>query len=124
VPAARRGEERQRQLRAWDFVHSPPWTEHIFVGAGDGPCAILMADVRGEGWQVRYPVSEFAAPRRERGEGGVEPGRGVRRKVRAVAVWLAVGLGLPAVGVAQGKSRFSVARWGAHSRRLAPAKRR
>ena len=20
--------------RAWDFVHCPPWTEHIFVGAG------------------------------------------------------------------------------------------
>jgi hypothetical protein len=61
VPAARRGEERQRQLRAWDFVHSPPWTEHIFVGAGDRPCAILVAGARGEGWQVRYPVSEFAA---------------------------------------------------------------
>src|SRR3954452_17842559 len=30
------GEE--RRLRAWDFVHCPPWAEHIFVGAGEGPC--------------------------------------------------------------------------------------
>ena len=29
------GEE--RVLRAWDFIHCPPGTEHIFVGAGDGP---------------------------------------------------------------------------------------
>jgi uncharacterized cupin superfamily protein len=53
------GEE--RQLRAWDFVHCPPWTEHIFVGAGDEPCAILMAGARGTDWAVRYPVSELAA---------------------------------------------------------------
>ena len=47
------GEE--RQLRAWDFVHCPPWTEHIFVGASDEPCAILMA---GAGpWLVEYPNS-------------------------------------------------------------------
>jgi uncharacterized cupin superfamily protein len=53
------GEE--RRLRAWDFVHCPQWTEHIFVGAGDGPCVILMAGARGDGWSVRYPVSELAA---------------------------------------------------------------
>ena len=53
------GEE--RRLRAWDFVHSPAWTEHIFVGAGDGPCVILMAGGRTMPWEVRYPASEFAA---------------------------------------------------------------
>jgi uncharacterized cupin superfamily protein len=42
-------------------VHSPPWTEHIFVGAGDRPCVILMVGARPEDWQVRYPVSELAA---------------------------------------------------------------
>jgi len=52
------GEE--RPLRQWDFFHSPPWTEHGFVGAGDGPCAILMAGAR-LGPEVRYPVSELAA---------------------------------------------------------------
>jgi uncharacterized cupin superfamily protein len=54
-------EGEERTLRAWDFVHSPAWTEHIFVGAGDGPCAILMAGARGDDWNVRYPVSDLAA---------------------------------------------------------------
>jgi hypothetical protein len=36
-------------------------TEHIFMGAGDGPCVILMAGARSESWQVLSPVSEFAA---------------------------------------------------------------
>ena len=40
-------EGEERLLRPWDFVHSPPWTEHAFVGAGDGPCVILMAGARG-----------------------------------------------------------------------------
>jgi uncharacterized cupin superfamily protein len=54
-------EGEERPLRQWDFVHCPPWTEHIFVGAGDAPCAILMVGARGGEWQVRYPRSEFAA---------------------------------------------------------------
>ena len=57
-------EGEERRLRAWDFVHCPAWTEHIFVGAGDQPCAILMAGARGDDWSVRYPVSELAAPYR------------------------------------------------------------
>jgi mannose-6-phosphate isomerase-like protein (cupin superfamily) len=27
-------EDQERQLQAWDFVHCPPDTEHIFIGAG------------------------------------------------------------------------------------------
>jgi uncharacterized cupin superfamily protein len=50
----------ERRLRAWDFFHSPPGTEHVLVGAGDGPCAILMVGARIEGAQVIYPVSELA----------------------------------------------------------------
>ena len=53
------GEE--RRLRAWDFFHCPAGTEHIFLGAGDGPCAILMAGVRSEDIALHYPASEFAA---------------------------------------------------------------
>src|SRR5438477_266436 len=53
-------EGEERRLRAWDFVHSPPWTEHIFVGAGEGPCVILMVGARSAPWQVRYLVSELA----------------------------------------------------------------
>jgi uncharacterized cupin superfamily protein len=54
-------EGEERVLRAWDFFHSPPGTEHIFVGAGDGPCAILMVGTRSEDERIRYPVSELAA---------------------------------------------------------------
>ena len=53
------GEE--RLLQPWDFFHSPAGTEHIFLGAGDGPCVILMAGARAEPCQVLYPVSELAA---------------------------------------------------------------
>jgi uncharacterized cupin superfamily protein len=54
-------EGEERLLRPWDFFHSPAGTEHIFVGAGDGPCVILMAGARSEDWQVLYPVSGLAA---------------------------------------------------------------
>ena len=58
-------EGEERVLGPWDFFHSPPWTEHAFVGAADGPCLILMAGARGvatqaEEGQVRYPASELA----------------------------------------------------------------
>jgi uncharacterized cupin superfamily protein len=53
-------ENAERCLRPWDFFHAPPWTEHAFVGAGDGPCVIVMVGSRlGPG--VHYPVSEPAA---------------------------------------------------------------
>ena len=54
-------EGEERLLRPWDFFHSPPGTEHIFVGAGDGPCVILMAGARLKEEQLHYPVSELAA---------------------------------------------------------------
>jgi uncharacterized cupin superfamily protein len=52
------GEE--RPLKQWDFVHSPPWTEHVFVGAGNGPCVILMVGRRSENEELLYPVSDVA----------------------------------------------------------------
>jgi len=60
------GEE--RQLEAWDFFHSPPGTEHVLVGAGDGPCAILMVGARRPDFEVVYTVSEAAL----RHDAGVE----------------------------------------------------
>jgi uncharacterized cupin superfamily protein len=54
-------EEEERRLKAWDFVHCAPGTRHIFIGAGDGPCAILMVGARGEGKKLHYPPSEAAA---------------------------------------------------------------
>ena len=54
-------EGEERRLEAWDFVHCPPMTEHIFVGAGDGPCVIVMTGRRREPEQILYPVNEVAA---------------------------------------------------------------
>lgn len=52
-------EGQERRLKQWDFVHCPPWTEHVFVGAGDSPCALLAVGNRpGDG--VVYPASELA----------------------------------------------------------------
>ncbi len=53
-------EEQERHLHAWDFVHCPAGTAHIFVGAGDGPCAIFMAGARREDSGVVYPRSPLA----------------------------------------------------------------
>ena len=54
-------EGEERRLQAWDFFHCPPWTKHVFVGAGDGPCVIVMVGSRADGFEVVYPVSEVAA---------------------------------------------------------------
>jgi uncharacterized cupin superfamily protein len=52
-------EGEERPLKQWDFVHCPPWTEHIVIGSGDGPCVVLAVGARQhEG--VVYPVSELA----------------------------------------------------------------
>lgn len=53
-------EEQERPLRQWDFFHCPAGTAHIFVGAGDGPCAILMMGARPDE-PLHYPVSDVAA---------------------------------------------------------------
>jgi uncharacterized cupin superfamily protein len=53
-------EDEQRRLLPWDFFHSPPSTEHAFVGAGEVPCVILMVGSRSSAG-VHYPVSELAA---------------------------------------------------------------
>lgn len=65
-------EGEERALSQWDFVHCPPWTEHVFVGAGDGPCAILAVGTRSDG-DVIYPRSDVALRHRA----------GVERETRA-----------------------------------------
>jgi uncharacterized cupin superfamily protein len=52
------GEE--RPMRQWDFLHCPADTEHVFVGAGAGPCAVLMIGSRRQD-AAHYPVNEVAA---------------------------------------------------------------
>jgi uncharacterized cupin superfamily protein len=53
-------DDEERPLRQWDYFHCPPDTCHVIVGAGDGPCGILMIGARPE-LTIRYPVSEVAA---------------------------------------------------------------
>jgi uncharacterized cupin superfamily protein len=54
-------EEQERPMRAGDFFYTPPNTAHVLVGAGDGPCAILMVGTRkGADEELLYPVSVVA----------------------------------------------------------------
>lgn len=56
-------EGEERPLRRWDFVHCPAGVEHMIVGAGNGPCAVLAVGARqhqgDEGWGG-YTVDEVA----------------------------------------------------------------
>jgi len=53
-------EGEEHRLRQWDLVHCPAGAEHVFVGAGAGPCAVLMIGSRREE-AAHYPVNEIAA---------------------------------------------------------------
>jgi uncharacterized cupin superfamily protein len=55
-------EGEERPLKAWDFVHCPAWTEHVFVGAGSTPCLILSAGTRKDPDEVVYPAAPVAQP--------------------------------------------------------------
>ena len=71
-------EDEEHQLRPWDLVHCPRGTRHVFVGAGDGPCAILMVGAR-RGEKSEYPPSEAAA---RYGAAAVDPGEPLSRTSR------------------------------------------
>ena len=53
----------ERPLRQWDFVHCPPGTKHVIVGAGEEPCLMLSVGARdrstGPDWGG-YSVDEAA----------------------------------------------------------------
>lgn len=53
-------EGEERRLKAWDFVHCPPGTAHVFVGAGVGLCVIFMTGARTEKKDTVYPRSDEA----------------------------------------------------------------
>ena len=61
-------EGEERRLQAWDFVHCPPWAEHIFVGVGEEPCVVLGVGARRKGRGIVYPRNETAL----RHDAGVE----------------------------------------------------
>ncbi|HEU5066055.1 MAG TPA: cupin domain-containing protein [Gaiellaceae bacterium] len=57
-------ESQERPLQQWDFVHCPPKTGHVVVGAGDGPCVVLCMSSRENqafGPYGEYPQNEVAA---------------------------------------------------------------
>ena len=48
-------------MHTGDFLFAPARTAHVFVGAGDEPCAIVMVGARKPSEELLYPVSEAAA---------------------------------------------------------------
>ena len=52
-------EGEERQLRAWDFVHCPPNTKHVVIGAGTGPCLVIAVGAR-ERDSLGFTVDEVA----------------------------------------------------------------
>ena len=54
-------EGEERPLRPWDLVHCPPGTEHVIVGAGEGPSVLVAVGTRAgrEDWGA-YTVAEAA----------------------------------------------------------------
>jgi uncharacterized cupin superfamily protein len=53
-------EGQERPLRQWDLVHCPPKTEHVIVGAGDGPCVVLAMSSRENQAYGVYTANEVA----------------------------------------------------------------
>ena len=53
-------ESEERPLKAWDFVHCPPWTKHVIVAAGSDPLVVLAVGARHEPEGLLYPVDETA----------------------------------------------------------------
>jgi len=54
-------EGEERELETWDLFHCPPQTEHVILGAGDGPSVVLAVGARGIGRKgLVYPVSDVA----------------------------------------------------------------
>ena len=57
-------EGEERSLKQWDFVHCPPNTNHVIIGAGNGPCVVVAVGARinsvdNPDWGG-YPVDETA----------------------------------------------------------------
>jgi uncharacterized cupin superfamily protein len=56
-------EGQERPLRPWDYVHCPPGTNHMILGAGEAPSIVLAigsrAHMAGDDWGA-YTVDELA----------------------------------------------------------------
>jgi len=54
-------EGQERRMGPWDYLHCPPGTAHITIGAGEGPCAILMVGTRSPDRTIQYLPEPAAA---------------------------------------------------------------
>jgi mannose-6-phosphate isomerase-like protein (cupin superfamily) len=54
-------EGEERRMGPWDYFHCPPGTAHITIGAGDGPCAIVMVGTRSPDQTIHYLPEPAAA---------------------------------------------------------------
>jgi quercetin dioxygenase-like cupin family protein len=54
-------EGEERRMGPWDYLHCPPGTAHITIGAGDGPCALVMVGTRSADSTIRYLAEPAAA---------------------------------------------------------------
>jgi uncharacterized cupin superfamily protein len=54
-------EGEERELGHWDFFHCPAGTEHMIVGAGQGPSVVVAVGARGGRSGLVYTVSGAAA---------------------------------------------------------------
>jgi uncharacterized cupin superfamily protein len=56
-------EGQERPLRTWDFVHCPPHTKHVLVGAGSDPCLVIAVGARehdGQPHSIGFAADEVA----------------------------------------------------------------
>ena len=54
-------EGEEHRMGPGDVLHSPPGTGHITVGAGAGPCALVMVGTRSPDNEIEYLVDAAAA---------------------------------------------------------------
>ena len=54
-------EGQERRMGPWDYFHCPAGTAHITIGAGDGPCALVMVGARSADHTTRYLAEPAAA---------------------------------------------------------------
>jgi uncharacterized cupin superfamily protein len=57
-------ESQERHMRQWAYFHSPPDTAQVLVGAGDGPCVLVMFGSPDPRRKVEWIADEAAAKHR------------------------------------------------------------
>jgi uncharacterized cupin superfamily protein len=62
-------EGEERPLRQWDLLHCPPGTNHVVIGAGDGPCVVLAVGARDRSRGPEWGAYTVDAAAQRRGAG-------------------------------------------------------